>query len=259
MKNNIKFLVLPLAATMLAACQNEVSSQEPSTDNDGTSEIKQNIDTNLLPVTTTINGCSVSGVSVDITKGIGTVLVTGLSYDMGVTVTDKGGDVTPTYSKEGIISFEKKSNESYVIKALKAGGTVLSLKDKDDVMVYRCVINVRDPLSPSDLTNFIVENVDHYETTFKNASYSYNISFVSDTEGVLKGKEEGTSYDTSFTYTLGSEPKRLSNFYGYELKITMDETSESLTFGTSYISANGFNLLPYDNSGSVLGFFAAKF
>ncbi len=258
MKNNIKFLILPLAATLLASCQGN-PSEESSSENSVSSEVTQKVDTTLLEVKTTINGCNVSGVSVDISQGIGTVLVTGQSYDMKVSVTDKGGDVTPTYSQEGIISFEKKSSETYTLKALKAGGVTLSLKDKDDITVYRCVINVRDPLAPTELTNFIVETVDHYETTFQNASYNYSISFVSNTEGVLKGKEEGNTYNASFTYTLGEKPIRLSNFYGYELNITMDETNENLTFDTSYISANGFNMLPFDKGGSVLGFFAAKF
>lgn len=181
-------------------------------------------------------------------------LVTGTVYQG--TVSQNGAtDTTLQFelSEEGIISIIGDMS-SITITALKAGGTILTIKNSQGHQLLTKAINVRDEKTPDELETYISENVRYFQQ-FVTGYDSYNITFTGNHSGIFYAKEGDLEYGTnSFTYKFGEQKIRGNLFY-YEMLVTMDDDKAALKLGTMYLAVNGTTLIPFDNTGTTLSIF----
>lgn len=275
MKRKYSLLLMLLLGVSLVGCGKSASSESSPISNISSSQTDTSSSSSLssaddVKPTTLLDigddafydtSLSLSGMMLDITVGVGEVLTTG--YDYPATITEKKNSrLTLSFSEEGIVEFEEGSNYgNYTIHCLKAGGTIVTIKNADDndFLLARFVVNVRDPLSTEQLPVFISEDVNIYYADIKGGYDDYNLLFTSETEGTFTAKEGDTVYDDiDFTYEVTGTAK-LDNIHSYQVAITVDDPQTAeINVTEAYISLNGYTIFLYDSTGFI-GHFVAQF
>jgi osmotically-inducible protein OsmY len=204
-------------------------------------------------------GVSASGIFSDLGYDI-IALVTGKTYSGTITQTGaSSATVTISYSVEGVAILSGDMTAGFTLIGSKSGGTVVTVKDVNDYMLYRFAVNVRDELAPDALLDYAANEVNFYYPVM--SSYdTYKLTFTSSKAGMFYAKEGDNDYGTqTFTFKIGTAKSSNGSFEYYTLTTTMDDSYASLKLSTILLAINGSSLIPYDSNDIVLNLFKAVF
>jgi hypothetical protein len=262
MKTKVLALVLP-ALFVLAGCtviansssvsslpasseaaSSVVSSESPVISSVSSSEAPSYVSTSYYS-----DGVSVSGVLLDASLGVD--LVNGKTYSEKLTYKNAPSNtVAVSYSVPGILTFEGDLANGFTLTALKAGGTVMTIRDSTDYMILRIALNVREPLTAAKLDVFMTDEVKYFEMAM--GYDSYKLTFTGNKTGIFTAKEGDNAYGAmSFTYTMKTAEENDQDFYYYDLLVTMDDNAAAIKISEIHASVVGTTLHVYEKDGII--------
>jgi hypothetical protein len=256
MKKRILLLAIPL---ILAGCAEQSnnsglssSSSDPASSSEEVSS-SSNDGINFVSTSTYADkDVSVSGILSDL--NFCKYVIKDKKYQCTITAKNEtSSDVKVSFSNVGIVTFVGDLETGFTLNCLKVGGTIMTIKDSSDFMIYRTAINVREPLTAEKVTDYMVNSVTYYDAPI---GYDhYKISFTSPTAGVFTAKEGDNDYGSmTFTYAIDSELVQFIDLYGYNLTVTMDDSKSAILMTTIFVYGTGNSLMAYEKNG-IIGIF----
>ena len=245
MKKGLLGMLLLSFAIVGCGPTNESSTSNPTSEQTSSSIVSSSEAPQFASTSEyTDKGVSVSGVLSDLS--IVKCVIKGKEYGCTIKADNAPNDeVTVTMSNPKIATFEGDLASGFTLKCLEVGGTILVVKDSEGTMLYRTAINVKEALAPTELTNYIVNDVRYYDASW--SSYdNYQLTFSSATAGFIVGQEGTLKYDAmSFTYKVNEELQLNRDMWGYELTITMDDSKAPLLLTNMFMYATGSTVNVY--------------
>ena len=198
---------------------------------------------------------STSGTFIDV--AIGEILSVGCSYTFGYKYTSGSASSSRVeVSSNGVCKITSSVDNSFTLKGLRQGETILKLYDVDGVLRYRNKITFRNILFKEEMLDFIVNKVDHYESQY---AKGMNIYFTSSSTGQVTGKDGNDELTAPITF--GFEYSGTFGEYEYKLTVTDYDASSSgttLVLNTIYVNKNGYAIHPC-TSDAVVDYFIPVF
>lgn len=166
---------------------------------------------------------------------------TGMSYPVTYSFTDIDKEGATIYIGDTSICSIEETDSGFNLLAHKAGNTYIRIMDRNGITHYQKILEVRTTVAKEDMADFLVE-VPYYDTWALYKTYSdLQIVFLSDTEAMVQGTDEGYEIGTVyFSYSLSTKE---STTYEYRFDISDWETSTTTWSPFCfYVDLNGNNL-----------------
>lgn len=154
----------------------------------------------------------------------------------------------PTITKEGVtiyiedtsICSIEETDSGFNLTAHKAGNTYIRIIDREGKTHYQKILEVRTTVEKEDMAAFLCE-VPYYETWPMYTYSDLQLIFLSDTEAMIQGNDEGTEIGTvQFNYELSTKE---SNLYEYRFDISgWESTATTWNPFCFYVDVNGSGL-----------------
>ena len=134
---------------------------------------------------------------------VGRPLITELNYNFSFSYTNglatTGSTMTVTDNGVCILDRISENGDSFYLKGVKEGETILRVYDKDGYLRYRNKITFRNAFESDEVLNFAFEEVDHYESNFFKGAY---ITFVGPNDLIFSGKDETTTLEYPIDFNI---------------------------------------------------------
>lgn len=246
-------LLTSLLAIGLVSCGGGTSSGGSS--NEGTSSSEPFISVDWDTADQVNTGISQGGSLIDI--AIGKPLCKGITYTISFSFSDatlllEGSRVE--CSNNGVMEVEATATKgSYNLNCLLAGESILKIYDAEGVLHYRDRITVRRKLEVKELDEFMVNTVDHFESSGYNGKA--NITFVGDGSGIYSGHDGSTVFTEpiEFTYEYTGLSDYTDDEYCFTVTSFKNDYSD-LVVVNIYMDFTGGLLHPVDRN-TVVDFF----
>lgn len=165
---------------------------------------------------------------------------TGYSYPVTYEFSDITKEGAIIYIEDTSICTVEETDSGFNLIAHKAGNTYIRIIDREGKTHYQKILEVRTTVEEADMPRFLCE-VPYYQTW---AAYYYSdlqLTFLSETEAMIQGNDEGTEIGTvQFTYELSSKTSRL---YEYRFDISgWESTATTWNPFCFYVDYNGSGL-----------------
>lgn len=131
---------------------------------------------------------------------IGKVMAAGSSYKISFSF-DEADNTDPIVevSDESKVTVEKNVDGSFSLNAIKKGQVILTIRDSTQIIHYRRVVRVANPLSQTEMEDYLV-NVDHFQSWLF-AGTDLTLTFLDADDANISGTDEGTAIGgINFTY-----------------------------------------------------------
>lgn len=243
----LKFLLSIMLLPMIAGCvkggnSSVAPSSNPTSSNSFTS----------LSVTPVDEGCSISGSLIEISTGC--FLETGESYNCALTPSSYSNkEIKIVISDETIFTTEflNGSKNNFAIKTHKQGDAILKVyAAEDDYLLFRDVIRVRDPYSPTQIQNVVFDKYDIWNATGIYGNYTMSFFTMQPLSGLLYGKDdyENTTLNFSLEYV---ETKKIFDFrfHSFNVKVDAENSQTRRVYTELDIAVTGDNILFYYEEG----------
>lgn len=244
-------LLMPLAFS----CSQTSSSENIDSSISDSQEVQDFIEVSWNKGDKVNKELSTSGTFLEI--AIGEILVVGSPYSFGYSYTSgSAASSRVEVSSNGVCEVIASGDNSFTLKGLRQGETILKLYDADGVLHYRNKITFRNALSKEGMLDFIVNKVDHYESNYYKGM---NVYFTSSSTGQVTGKDGADVIASPITF--GFEFSGAYGEYEYKLTITDYDSSSSgttLILDTIYVYKNGYSIHPC-TSDAVVDYFTPVF
>lgn len=198
---------------------------------------------------------STSGTFIDVAVKI--PLVVGSSYSFGFTY-PSGDPIAGSEIKitdNGVASLVINDDGSFNLTGEKQGETILYVYGADGFLHYRDKLTFRNPLSKTEMLDFIVNKVDHYESQFIKGM---DIYFTSKNSGQIIGMDESTTLANPITFSFEYNDESNDE---YEYRVTNYDNSSSgstVVITTLYIMKHGYVMHPV-TANTLVDFFFPVF
>ena len=259
-----RFALLLLAPTCLAACTaTRVTSAPDSSEAQTTSSLASS---STYPTTSwnastdaIHDGFSTSGIFIDI--GVGTPLVTGVTYDFPMLFSDGSISSTGasiTSSNDAVLSFavDPTNASSFKGTAHEVGDVIVTVKDSTGYRRYRNLVTVRQGLSETEMDEYLAYSVSYFRSDKAlslDSTSDIKMTFLGDHKGQFSGTFETAAIgsDATFTYARDANDD-IDDYFAYSIG---DFTVKNVNFSPAYfrIHKTGYMLHLLDSQG-LLGF-----
>lgn len=265
----MKKRALPLfalaASLLLFGCDGANSSSSPSSTEEDSSSLTddssnsqsstEDVEFIALPdgawdPSDEVSEASISGSLID--ACIDFVFTVGESYrgtiDFGSAISEEGARIETTANGVCEASIE---GGNVTFTGIHAGETILRIYDADGFLYFRQRLTFHNALEDfAALTDFIVNEVDHYESVMVQGLEFY---FLSDSSGFVSGHDQGIIIDPAINFTY-----HFDAIVGDEFHLVIDQwqnqSAVQFTVVDIYITRTGYACHPMA-SGGVLDYF----
>lgn len=250
-------LILPIFALSLISCSNTLPSDSniDKSSNIDTSDITSNTisevssddnDSYSSLSTNAFNNATTGGILVDII--VGAPLVINRDYNFTISSKDVSatGDYSVILSNPEVVSYEYINN-SHTLHSKKVGQSIITIKDSNDSLIFRNIITVVKPVTEDNVYDYLIDT-DYFES--KSSYYdSYKVTFLSNSEGIIQGKESSSSFGSiNFTYSYS---KYRSDVDAYIFNVTVDSES-NFDFVEFDVLSNRYAIALYGGSDGLI-------
>lgn len=203
-----------------------------------------------------VNDMEIQGVFLDIS--IGAHLVVDKTYSVNLSFpTSFSGEAKFEFSNPDILEIKKVTSSTYTLKALKQGGTILTIKDQDDIIFYRNAINSRNKLSKDEAVSYALNQVDYWESKlFSSDDNNYKLMFTSTKSATLEVTEMGVNYgfvNMELTYK-GEDNISDYNEYSFSIVATSENEANPLIPTDLALSTVG-DIIHLSEKNGIIDFF----
>lgn len=203
MKKSI--LLLALSSLLLFGCDNTPSSSSQPLEDDQIVELE----------TEEVNHLSSSGVLIDI--AINRWLCIGIEYKGNFSFSDQTNqNARITNSNPENIEITLSETNTLTFTPKKEGDTILCIYSEEGILKYRHVVKARKKIEENQLTDFLINKVDHFQAYGLNGQAS--ITFLSEENAVFSGYDSSTYLGRiPFTYRFDGQSENSSDEYKFTI------------------------------------------
>ena len=238
--------IIALAALGLVGCKEEVSTSTPSTTPSDSASEDAFITVDWDPKDEVSEG-SIGGSLID--AGINLVFSVGYEYRGTIgfgNISTEGAYVS--VSDNGVAEASITDDGNVTFKGLKAGETILRIYSSDGYMYFRNKLTFRPVLeTEEEILDFMVNEVDHYTSI---VYAGMNVSFVSETSGMVYGHDEGIALEPAIKFSFEYRGK-VNDEHHFVVQDWQNQSYSTITFVDIYVSVNGYSLHPMTSGGVV--------
>lgn len=223
-----RLLILSLSLLTIVSCNKTiVQSSTTSSESSTSSEINESFESlSLTSEQVIFTSISVGDALIDI--NVNRWLCVGIDYKISFTFTETGDnqDGRVVSSHSDVLEPVKVSNGNYTLRALKQGDTILTIYDNRGLICYRNVVRVRNKIEQEDLVNFLVFEVDHFESWGINGPAQ--ITFLNSSQALFTGKDGEVDVGViQFTYEI-VENEHTNDEYAFKITSFPNTSTEMI-------------------------------
>lgn len=165
---------------------------------------------------------------------------TGYTYPVTYSFRNITKEGVTIYIEDTSICSVEETDSGFNLLAHKAGNTYIRIIDREGKTHYQKILEVRTTVEEADMPRFLCE-VPYYDTWTAYYYSDLQLTFLSETEAMIQGEDEGVDIGTvQFTYELSSKK---SNLYEYRYDISgWESTATTWSPFCFYVDYNGNGL-----------------